>query len=145
MVRLACAPQLCTSARAASRPKVKAAPTKSARPMVSTATRLGMGARQRLTKARRTRRQATWRTLLLAAREPLRQALRFVAQADLLQALEGALADLAVRGADHLERVAHVLHDRAVLQELEVLEDHADVAPQEGDAALPDAADVAAA
>src|SRR5206468_4617257 len=72
--------------------------------------------------------------LLLASGEPPGQAPGFVCEAHLLQPLAGALADLRVGGAQHLQRVADVLQHGPVVEQLEVLEDDPEVPAQEGNA-----------
>ena len=64
-------------------------------------------------------------------------------QAHEVEDLGHLAADRAAVLADHLERVGDVLVDRLVGQQLEVLEDAADVAPQQGDLAAPQGAEVA--
>ena len=68
--------------------------------------------------------------LLLAAGELVREAVELVGQADELRISGTFSLDLVARLALHLERVGDVLVDVAVRQQLEVLEDAADVAAQ---------------
>ena len=75
--------------------------------------------------------------LLLAARDLVGQAVRLVGQADQVEDLGHLAADGAPVLADHLERVGDVLLDGLVGQQLEVLEDAADVAPQQRHLAAP--------
>src|SRR5207237_5687519 len=83
--------------------------------------------------------------LLFASGEPPRQAGRFVRETHLIEAPAGALADVRVGGAQHLERVPHVLQPGPVVEELEILEDDPDVAPQVRNPDLADPSDVLAA
>src|SRR5207249_12214483 len=62
-----------------------------------------------------------------------------------IQALAGALADVRIGSAQHLERVSHVLDHGAVVEQLEVLEDDADVAPEIGNSRLAETAEVLSA
>src|SRR4051794_9854594 len=70
--------------------------------------------------------------LLLTARELVGVAVQLGAQADQAQDVRHLAADRLAGLADHLERVGDVRVDRAVGQQLVVLEDHADVAAQVG-------------
>jgi hypothetical protein len=65
-------------------------------------------------------------------------------EADQAQRLRHLLADLGAAGTEHLQRVGDVVVDRSVGEQLEVLEDGADVAPQLRDLLLRQSADVAA-
>ena len=82
--------------------------------------------------------------LLLAAGELVGVAVELGREADEAQGLRHLLADFGAAGADHLQRVGDVVVDGAVGQQLEVLEDGADVAPQLRDFLLRQGADVAA-
>ena len=82
--------------------------------------------------------------LLLAAGELVGVAVQLGREADQAQRLRHLGADLGAAGADHLQRVGDVVVDGAVGQQLEVLEDGADVAPQLRDLLLRQGADVAA-
>ncbi len=82
--------------------------------------------------------------LLLTPGERARPVLQPVSQTQALERAPDAGPRLAPRSSHDLERDRHVLVDRAVLQELEVLEDHADLAAQTRDLGPADAADVAA-
>ena len=82
--------------------------------------------------------------LLLAAGELVGVAVELGREADQAQRLRHLGADLGAAGADHLQRVGDVVVDGAVGQQLEVLEDGADVAPQLRDLLLRQGADVAA-
>jgi len=81
--------------------------------------------------------------LLLAAGDLVRQAVRLLAEADQAEDLGHLAADHAPRLAHHLEGVGDVLVDGLVGQQLEVLEDAADVAAQQGHLALRQGAQVA--
>ena len=83
--------------------------------------------------------------LLLAAGELVREAVELVAEPDELQDLGHLLVDHLPRLALHLERVRHVLVGVAVGQQLEVLEDAADVAAELGDPRALELAERAAA
>src|SRR5438874_52463 len=83
--------------------------------------------------------------LLLSAGEPPGKAHGLVREADLIEALAGALADVRIGSAQHLERVSHVLDHGAVVEQLEVLEDDADVAPEIGNSCLAETAEVLSA
>ena len=82
--------------------------------------------------------------LLLAAGELVGVAVELGREADQAQRLRHLLADFGAAGADHLQRVGDVVVDGAVGEELEVLEDGADVAAQLRDFLLRQLADVAA-
>ena len=68
--------------------------------------------------------------LLLAARQLVREALLLAGEADEVEHGGDLLADHVLRPPDHLERERDVLEDRLVREQLVVLEDVADVAPQ---------------
>ena len=72
--------------------------------------------------------------LLLAARQLVGVVVELGGEADEAQDVRHLAPDLLARLADHLERVGHVVVDRAVREQLVVLEDHADVAAQVGHA-----------
>ena len=82
--------------------------------------------------------------LLLAAGELVGVAVQLGREADQAQRLRHLGADRGAAGADHLQRVGDVVVDGAVGEQLEVLEDRADVAPQLRDLLLRQGADVAA-
>src|SRR3954464_8887995 len=82
--------------------------------------------------------------LLLATGELVGVAVELGRQADQAQGLRHLLANFGAAGADHLQGIGDVVVDRAVGQQLEVLEDGADVAPQLRDLLLRQLADVAA-
>ena len=67
--------------------------------------------------------------LLLAAGELVGKVVQLEREAGQAQDVRHLVADLAARAAGDLERVGDVVVDRPVRQQLEVLEDHADVAP----------------
>jgi len=79
----------------------------------------------------------------LTAGELVRVAVDLGREADETQRLRHLLADLGPAGADHLQRIGDVVVDGAVGQQLEVLKDGADVAPQQRDLLVRQAADVA--
>ena len=83
--------------------------------------------------------------LLLAARELVREAVHLRAEADEREDLRHLRPDRGLRLALHLERVGDVLVRGAVGEELEVLEDAADVAAQHRHLAPPQARELAAA
>ena len=82
--------------------------------------------------------------LLLAAGEDARRILAAPREPDALERLADARADEALRQPEHLERDGDVLVDAPRRDELEVLEDDAEVAPQERDGVVAQARDVAA-
>ena len=82
--------------------------------------------------------------LLLTAGELVGVAVELGREADQAQRLRHLLADFGAAGADHLQGVSDVVVDGAIGQELEVLEDGADVAAQLRDLLLRQLADVAA-
>ena len=82
--------------------------------------------------------------LLLAAGELVGVAVELGREADQAQRRRHLLADFGAAGADHLQRVGDVVVDGPVGEQLEVLEDGADVAPQLRDLLLRQLADVAA-
>ena len=73
--------------------------------------------------------------LLLAARELVGVVVQLRREAGEAQDVRHLLADLAARAAGDLQRVGDVVVDGAVRQQLEVLEDDADVAAVVRDAA----------
>jgi hypothetical protein len=82
--------------------------------------------------------------LLLTARQLVREVVELGREADEPQDVRHLAADLLAVLAEHLQRVGDVVVDRAVRQELVVLEHDADVAAQVGDAAARDLAQRAA-
>src|SRR5690606_6682228 len=82
--------------------------------------------------------------LLLATREDARRVRAPALEADALEGLTDAIANQARGKAEHLEGDGDVLEHAPGLDELEVLEDDADVAPEERDRLCPKANDVAA-
>src|SRR5688500_269231 len=83
--------------------------------------------------------------LLLATRELVREGTHLVRQSDEGERLRNLGPDAGLGLALHLEGVRDVLGRGAVGQELEVLEDAADVAPQERDLGVLQAAELTAA
>jgi hypothetical protein len=83
--------------------------------------------------------------LLLAARELVGERVRLVRETDHRQHLWHLLADRRAVLALHLQRVGHVLGGGAARQQLEVLEDAADVAAQHRHLRRLEAAELAAA
>ena len=81
--------------------------------------------------------------LLLAAGELVGVVVQLRRQAREAQDVGHLRADLLARAAGHLQRVGDVVVDRAVGQELEVLEDHAQVAPVVGHLLVLDLAEIA--
>ena len=82
-------------------------------------------------------------TLLLTTGELVREAVVLVAEPHELEYLRHLRLDDRLRPANHFEGEGDVLKHRLVGQEPEVLEHAADVAAQEGDSPLGEAADVA--
>ena len=82
--------------------------------------------------------------LLLAAGQLGRQVVELGRQADHAQDVRHLAADLLAALADHLKRVGDVVVDRAVRQQLVVLEDRADVAAQVGHARARDVVELLA-
>src|SRR6185503_16474477 len=82
-------------------------------------------------------------SLLLAAGELVRVVVELGREADQAKRLGYLGADLGAAGTDHLQRVGDVVVDGAVRQQLEVLEDGADVAAKLRDFLLRQGADVA--
>src|SRR5262249_55216665 len=81
--------------------------------------------------------------LLLTTRQLRREAVSLLGQTDEVEDLRHLGADDVLRPADHLERERDVLVDRLVREQLEVLEDTADVAAQLRNLPSAEAADVA--
>ena len=83
--------------------------------------------------------------LLLAAGELVRVAILGAGEVDDAQDVRHDLLDAVAGSAGDLKREGDVLSHRLARQELEVLEDDADLAPQERDVVRTDAADLPAA
>ena len=69
--------------------------------------------------------------LLLTAGELDREVLRFVQQPDLIQRRRNATADIIVTGASNNQRDRDVIENRAIHQQVVILENHANLTTQE--------------
>ena len=80
--------------------------------------------------------------LFLAARELVREVRRLLGQSHDIQDLGHVIGDAALRSADHFEREGDVLERGAIGEELEILENGADLPAQERDVVARDGSQV---
>ena len=105
---------------------------------MSSGSRADVGSSKSMTSGRIAKGACDRDALLLTTREPNRMLIGLVSQADIIEQLYGALADLArVLALDAQRRLHDVVQHRHLWEEVELLEDHATVGAQLADLSAP--------